>query len=177
MTNGLTILPKGRINTTGRAAILAFEEELKRRPDAIIGDQSDMLEHTFCTGVYARDLVIPANTDLTGKIHFHDHFVFLMEGEIIVVTEDGEKHHKAPEYFVSPAGVKRAARTITDTIWVTIHANPKNEKDLKKLEAMNIAKSFDEYDSHAAKLEYKKKFGFKKIFATIKKYLPCHLQQ
>ena len=159
-------------NLEARKAILKFEEILMQQAGSSYGD-SDLcpLDHKFCPGLYAREMIIPAGTTLTGKIHKHDHFIFLMMGEILVATEEGVIHLKAPQYFVSPAGVKRAARTLKDTVWVTVHSNIKNVTDLFELEKMNISKDYDEFDAYAAKLEFNKLPWHKKIFVTFKKYL------
>jgi len=139
-------------NKTMRDVILAIEQGMKDMPDAWIGSKGNRdcadcpLTHTFSDGIYLRELFIPAGKYIGGEIHIHNHPVFLMEGEIIVITEQGYKHLLAPEYFISPAGTKRVAFTLSDTKWVTCHPNPTDEKDLDKLEDLNIATSFEEYD-------------------------------
>lgn len=169
---------KSKINYAAREAILSFEEMLMQRPGTVYGDSDECpLNHTFCNGMYIREMEIPAGITLTGKIHKHEHPVFLMEGEILVATEDGVIHLIAPQYFISPPGVKRAARTLSDTVWVTIHQNLENITNLGKLEEQNISKSYKEFDNYVAKLEWDKKPFFKKALATIKKYLLCHGQQ
>lgn len=173
MSTVATIQNEKIITDQARAGILAFEEKLKNMPEAVIGD-SDIcpLNHTFCSGLYARDMQIPAGMQIVGKIHKEDHLIFLMEGEILVATEEGVVHLTAPQYFVSPPGVKRAAITLTDTVWINVHANPTNEHNLAKIEERLIAKSFTEFDKYAEKLAWNKKTIKEKIFATIKKYLP-----
>lgn len=163
---------KSVVNLKAREAILKFEEMIMQQEGATYGD-NDLcpLDHKFCPGLYAREMIIPAGTRLTGKIHKHDHFIFLMMGEILVATEEGVIHLKAPQYFVSPAGVKRAARTLSDTVWVTVHSNIKNVTDLFELEKMNVSKNYEEFDAYAAKLEFNKLPWYKKIFVTAKKYL------
>lgn len=135
-----------------RNAILSVEKELKKVGGAWIGTNENRdcptcpLTHTFSDGIYLRELFIPAGNYIVGEIHIHDHPVFLMEGEIIVITEEGRKDLKAPNYFISPPGTKRLALTVTDTKWITVHANPTNERDLIKIEELNIVKDFEEYD-------------------------------
>lgn len=156
-----------------RAGILAFQERLKTLPHAVLGD-SDLcpLNHSFSTGIYVRDMQIAAGMQIVGEIHKHDHPVFLMEGEILVATEEGVVHLTAPQYFIAPPGVKRAAITLTETVWVTVHANPTEERDLKKIRENISVKDFAAFDKYAARLAWNKKTIKEKIFATIKKYLP-----
>lgn len=173
MSTVANIEPKKVINEAARAGILAFEEKLKQMPEAVIGD-SDIcpLNHDFCDGLYVRDMQIPAGMRIVGKIHKKDHLVFLLQGDIMVATEEGVVHLTAPQYFTSPPGVKRAAITLSETVWVTVHANPTNEKDLGKIEENLIAKSFSDFDKYAAKVAWKKKPFLEKILTTFKKLLP-----
>lgn len=108
-----------------RDRIQAFEDELLKHDQLAL----DLVQH-FCAGVYMRELHIPAGTLLTGKIHKYPCLNIVPVGDIEVVTEEGIKRIQGPVVFRSPAGVKRAARVFSDTIWITVHANPDNvERD------------------------------------------------
>lgn len=169
MSKIATIEEKQISQKTARAAILAFEAQLKTRPEAVIGDSDTCpLQHTFCKGMYLREITIPAGMAITGKIHFHEHPVFLMEGEILVATEEGVVHLMAPQYFISPPGVKRAAITLADTVWVTVHLNLDDKRDLKKIEERVIATDYSQFDKYVAKLQWRKKSFIDKILTTIK---------
>ncbi len=90
--------------------------------------------HHFAPGVYVRELAIPADTFVVGKLHRHDHIVMLIQGEATILTPDGViSHLKAPAIWLSKAGVKRALKTHSDAIFVTVH--PTNETDLDAIEA------------------------------------------
>lgn len=173
MSKNITI-EKNRINpevsAEARAGILAFEEKLKSYPEAVIGD-SDLcpVNHEFCNGLYIRDMQIPEGMRIVGKIHKHDHLVVLLHGEILVATEEGVVHLTAPQYFTSPPGTKRAAITLSETVWVTVHQNPTNTKDLAKLENQLIAKDFDSFDRDFK--IHNTKNPFIKGFLILKKYL------
>lgn len=133
--------------TVSRQAILDFEETIKGMEGHIVGDTPFMpLVHTFSDGMYVRQISIPAGTLLTGKIHKHDHPNFLLQGKVIVVTEEGEETLTAPKSMISKAGTKRALYAVTDLIWTTIHHNPTNTQDLDELEKIVIAPSYAEYD-------------------------------
>jgi quercetin dioxygenase-like cupin family protein len=112
------------------------------------------LKHTFTPGIYAREIFVPAGTIVVTKIHKHEHPVFVLKGECTVYSNDGTlKRVKAPCMMVTPAGTKRAVYVHTDTIWVTVHANPDNETDLQKLEYALIAKHYDALPDAARKIE------------------------
>ncbi len=109
------------------------------------------LKHTFTTGVYMREIFIPAGSCVVGKIHRHAHVNFISSGHVTVVTEHGgtEELH-GPCTMVSKAGTKRALYAHTDTVWTTIHANPNEETDLDKLESDIIAKDYAELECQSA---------------------------
>lgn len=132
---------------TRRDILLFIEDRIKQMPEAYIGDSPNCpLTHEFTDGIYVREMFLPAGTYISGEIHKFEHFVELLEGEIIVLTEFGYKHLKAPLRFKSQPGVKRVAYVVSDCVWSTIHANKNNEKNLNKLKEHHIAKDFIEYD-------------------------------
>ena len=99
------------------------------------------LTHHFAPGLYAREMFLPANHAVIGKIHKHSHLNILVKGRVIVATEDGKKELKGGDVFTSYAGTKRAVNVLEDTIWITLH--PTNETDLEKIEDELITKSYD----------------------------------
>lgn len=135
-----------------RRDILNFEEQIKKMPGAVIGDNAlTPLKHTYTDGIYTREIFIPAGMFIVGKLHKHAHPNFLMEGIVMVVTEFGEEIIEAPKAMVSMAGTKRALYAITDLVWITVHHNPSNTQDLEKLEDLVIAKNYDEYEKFVQK--------------------------
>ena len=121
---------------------MTFEHTLNTLPGAIHGDSEHLpLIHTFAEGCYVREIFIPAGSFLTGKIHKHAHPNFLMQGKVIVVTEQGGRAYlEAPLSMISHAGTKRAIYALTDTIWITVHVT--QETDLDKIEDYVIAKDY-----------------------------------
>ena len=116
-----------------------IEIAVKQHPRAVDGNSPLLpLKHTFADGVYVRDLTIPKNSLVVGKIHKHKTVNILLKGEITVLTEDGVKRLKAPMYFTAPAGSKKVGFTHEDTVWLNIH--PTKETDLVKIEEEVITK-------------------------------------
>lgn len=72
-------------------------------------------------GMYTRELTIPADTLLTGKIHTKDHVFFLNQGDLLVLTDDGIKDLKAPAMFTVKAGSKKVGYAATDCICTTVN--------------------------------------------------------
>lgn len=162
-----------KINTKNiREKLLSLEQELKNIDGSFIGDSVNCpLKHSFTDGIYVREIFIPKGTVLTGKIHKHEHPNFLMSGEVLVVTEEkGEEYLKAPLSIISKAGTKRALYAISSVVWVTIHNNPTNTRDLNELEKIIIAKDYDEYAKH---IDNSNSFVFKLKNLLIKKLSKC----
>ncbi len=88
--------------------------------------------HYQAEGLYAREILIPRGTVLTGKIHKFQHINVISQGDISVMTEHGIKRLKAPCTFVSPPGTKRVGYAHEDTVWTTFHAT--EETDLSQIE-------------------------------------------
>ena len=50
--------------------------------------------------------------------------------------------------FKGPPGVKRAGIALEDTVWVTIHPNPTEERDPDKLVEMLTVDSFEDLEDY-----------------------------
>mgnify|MGYP001567923679 CR=1 FL=1 len=137
-----------------RKSIIGFQNELQNMKGAFLGDNKMCpLKHSFCDGMFIREIFIPKGTYIVGKIHKHAHPNFLLKGKVKVATEDGVQILTAPLSMISKAGTKRALYIIEDCVWVVVHQNLSNTQDLGELEDMVIAKSYEEYD------DYCKHFG------------------
>lgn len=127
-------------------------EKISRLQDSMIdvseGDELDKfpLNHYFAPGAYAREMFLPKDHVIVGKIHKHAHLNIISYGHVVVATEEGNKELKGPLTFTSPAGVKRAVTILEDTLWTTIHLT--EETDLDKIEEDVIAPSFTAFDKY-----------------------------
>ncbi len=80
------------------------------------------LNHYFAGNLYARELIIPKDTTIVGKIHKYDHFVMVIKGELSFSADDySVKRVKAPFIMRSKAGAKRAIYAHEDSVMVTVH--------------------------------------------------------
>jgi len=96
-----------------------------------------------CT--YAREMLIPKDTLIIGKIHKHEHLNIISKGKVIIYTEFGEKHLEGPVTFVSEIGLKRSVYAIEDTLWTTIHLTQfVGEENLDKIEEEVIAPDYEQ---------------------------------
>jgi hypothetical protein len=118
------------------------EDALK---DCLLTHHFSPVDEKYGCGTYAREMFIPKDTLVIGKIHRHQHLNFIMRGKVSVATEFGKKYFVAPCIFVSEIGLKRAVYAEEDTIWVTIHLTKNaNEESLAKIEEEVISPSYDE---------------------------------
>ena len=131
-----------------------WRRKLERLDAAVLsGPQVEMpAQHHFSHGVYARELFIPKDTVLTGRIHKRSQINILAKGEISVLTENGIERIKAPATIVSPAGTKRAGYTHEDTIWITVCGVDGDETDPDALEEQLTTRTYAEYESYCAGL-------------------------
>jgi len=128
---------------TRKNQIFKLEEVLKDLPQV-----TPRLTHHFTEGVYVRAIYLPKGIVLTSKIHRHGCVNIMARGHVRTVTttqtEEVVEVYKGFAIFSGTPGMKRAMVALEDTVWITVHANPDNERDLEKLEARFIANNFEE---------------------------------
>lgn len=115
--------------------IRAFQKELMKLPQAEVETK-----HHFSNGIYAREMIVNADTVMVGKMHKTEHINVLSKGKLVVLTESGLEELSAPCIIVSPPGTKRIGYTLTDVIWTTFHSNPTDTQNLEELESFLIEK-------------------------------------
>lgn len=130
---------------------LAELEERDRRIDALeAGIRAELppvecpVKDYFAPGIYAREMLIPEGTILTGKIHKYANLSIMSKGALRLFMEDGTiKEVRAPYTYVAPPGTRRAAIALEDTIWTVVHAT--EQTDLAVIEREFIAQSPADY--------------------------------
>ncbi|WP_332751818.1 hypothetical protein [Hydrogenophaga sp.] len=125
-------LPISAAQLARREAIYQLEALIESMPGRIEPDDLPPV-HTFCKGLYTRELTMPARTIVVGKRHAREHIVQVLEGSYTVYTEHGWQVVQAPCMFNSPAGEKRVFFVDEDTTLLTIHHT--NAETLEAAEA------------------------------------------
>lgn len=130
------------------AKLRAHRDLVRRIEDEIAKHEPLPIEvrHYFAHGVYAREVFLPKGTTASGKIHKFSQVNIISQGDIAVLTPDGEIRYRAPTTFVSPPGTKRAVHAHEDTVWTTIIGT--DETDPAKAEAELVVNTEEDYARH-----------------------------
>tara|TARA_R110000744_G_scaffold378153_1_gene493958 strand:- start:351 stop:818 length:468 start_codon:yes stop_codon:yes gene_type:complete len=140
--------------------ILELEKVLIENTDGknIISDNGNIvhckefpLKHSFADQIYIREMSMEKDSMVVGAIHNHLHVWFLLTGRLTIVTELSKEDYIAPCYVLSTPGVKRVIYAQEKSIFVNIHKNPSNIKDLKALEDEIVSKNYEEYKKYTNK--------------------------
>ena len=120
---------------TTRGKVCNLENEMRKLP------QHEMpIKHYFANGFYAREMTMPKDSAVVGKIHKSEHLCIISQGVVDVASEERTERISAPFTYVSKPGAKRAIYAHEDTVWTTVHLS--DETDIEKLEDELIAESF-----------------------------------
>ena len=154
-------MSKKEISVNSREKILKLEKSMINIADGINieGDGKHVvteskiapIKHTFADGIYVRQMDMKQGGVVVGAIHKHLHVWFLLTGHVTIATEDTTEDYIAPCYVVSTPGVKRVILANENSIFVNIHKNPSNTKDLDVLEKQIVALNYKEYEEYINK--------------------------
>ena len=104
------------------------------------------IKHDFADQIYLRQMTMQEGQFVVGAIHNHKHIWFLMKGKISV-NDNGEViDHIAPCYMVSEPGSQRIIYAHEHSIFVNIHKNPSNTKDIKKIEKEIVSMTVEDFN-------------------------------
>tara|TARA_R110000822_G_scaffold12954_7_gene46586 strand:+ start:942 stop:1388 length:447 start_codon:yes stop_codon:yes gene_type:complete len=104
------------------------------------------IKHEFADQIYLRQMTMEKDQIVIGAIHNHSHVWFLMKGKI-TVNDNGEViDHVAPCYMVSEPGSKRIIYAHEHSIFVNIHKNPSNTRNIKELEKELVSMNMVEFN-------------------------------
>tara|TARA_R100000700_G_scaffold40757_1_gene57512 strand:+ start:10777 stop:11373 length:597 start_codon:yes stop_codon:yes gene_type:complete len=120
-----------------------ISENFKNSKDFITGKEVNKLnplKHLFADGCYIREIFNPAGQLILTKIHKKKHPFFLMEGEMIVLTDNGVETLKAPHYGITEPGTQRVIYSKTDCTFITVHAT--ENTNIKEIEKEVIADDY-----------------------------------
>jgi len=135
-------------NLALRSDIDSFQHAINCLPeDRQLPKEAFPLKHYVTNnGLYAREIILPANTVVVGKIKKHEYISIISSGLVTEVSEAGQQHIRAPYTMVCEPGTKRVVWAHTTAVWVTIHAVEPEEQDLDAMYDYLVASSYEEVD-------------------------------
>ena len=137
-----------------RSAIFRLEDHIKSIPGNGIEESGIEHVHHFAPGVYAKEMIVPADVYVTGAVHKTEHISIFLEGKMIVAAGDGSsKEIEAPIVELAMPGIKRAGYTVERVRWITVHAT--DETDIDKLEEILLTNDPVEAQAIVDREDYK----------------------
>lgn len=118
----------------------AIEAEMLRYEQAVIP-----VRHILLPGLYAREIEIPADCRLIGKVQRHPHLNILLEGDITFMVDGVVQRVQAGWRQPLPGGTKKIGYAHAKTVWMTVHPNPSNETRIELLEAAIVTDTYAQY--------------------------------
>jgi quercetin dioxygenase-like cupin family protein len=96
--------------------------------------------HHFSSGVYAKQMTLPAGFTALSHSHEFDHMSILASGKVLVKTDDSEVvEYTAPTVVTIKAGINHAIYAVEDASWFCIHAT--DETDAEHIDEVLIKKA------------------------------------
>lgn len=123
--------------------IIEFEECVSSDENSLGDNMLNVVmpvEHNFTEKQYIREFRAPAGHVIVSKIHNTNHPLFLLEGDVTIIEESGERRMTAPTFSITEVGTKRVVFVHEDCYFVTVH--PAESTRLFDVEEEVIAKSF-----------------------------------
>lgn len=149
-----TLMPQYKIDKVpSRRFDMSTMVDTLRHADEIDGlypidvNAPEHLKHYFANGSYVREMIMPANALIVGRIHKHETINVLLEGELIVIDEHGNRTElKAPHVFVAPAGNQKAAYTKTPVRWLNCFSC--ETTDIEEIKSLLTCDTIEEYNQY-----------------------------
>ena len=125
--------------------VQAIEDYIKEQPQLDIP-----VNHYFAGGVYEREMLAPANSMFTGKIHLTEHIAKLVSGTMTITDGDTAGTFTGPKTFISKPGDKRAGIAHTDCVFSTFHAI--DEQQIDEIEKQLVVDTIEQYQIEQQKM-------------------------
>jgi quercetin dioxygenase-like cupin family protein len=92
----------------------------------------DVQKHYFASGLYAKEMLIPAGYAVISHIHAYDHFAFLCKGRAKVTVEEETVEYPPGSIIIIEHGKRHKVVALEDVTWFCVHAT--NETDVDKID-------------------------------------------
>lgn len=133
-------------NLVKRSNIMALEDSMSLLDGYDEGGKEICrITHYHAPGLYGREMWMPGDCLITGKIHKTEHICVLSKGKVTVSDGESAVTYEAPATIISKVGAKRAIYAHEESVWTNFHATELN--DPEEIEKEIIAESFEELDT------------------------------
>ena len=126
--------------------------------DGLSGDGKELVDnedfpisHDFSDQLYMRKMLMKKGSFVVSAYHHTDDFWFLLSGRILVNTNGEVVEHIAPCYEKSTKAAKRLITCLEDCVFINVHKNSSNTKNLKKIEKELYSFTIEEYNNKESK--------------------------
>ena len=92
--------------------------------------------HHFSSGLYVKQMLLPAKHFAVSHAHTYDHLSILAKGDVTVEVDGVKTEYKAPACINILAGQHHTITAHKDSVWFCVHAT--NETDLDKIDTVLI---------------------------------------
>ena len=92
--------------------------------------------HHFSSGLYAKQMLLPAKHFVVSHAHTYDHLSILAKGDVTVEVEGVRTEYKAPACINISAGLHHTITAHKDSVWFCVHAT--DETDVTKIDNVLI---------------------------------------
>ena len=106
------------------------------------------ISHEFADSIYLRRMDLKKDNLVVGAIHKHLHIWFLLQGHVSIAKKEGVEDYIAPCYVVSEPGDQRVIVANEDSIFVNIHKNPTNTKNIEEIEKNIVALNYNDFEEY-----------------------------
>jgi mannose-6-phosphate isomerase-like protein (cupin superfamily) len=87
------------------------------------------IKHHFSSGVYAKEMKMPADYLMLHHKHTFSHLSILASGSIELIVDNVKKIVHAPACLTINANEHHGIKSLTDVVWYCIHATDCTDED------------------------------------------------
>jgi quercetin dioxygenase-like cupin family protein len=88
------------------------------------------VQHHFCGGVYAKQMMLQAGYVAVTHKHNYDHMSVLVSGSVELHIDDAIQVFQAPAVIEIVAGKEHGIRALSDVTWLCIHRIPEGMENI-----------------------------------------------
>jgi hypothetical protein len=123
--------------------VKVLQEEVMKLPQ-----YEPKTRHYFHGGMYCREVWRDANVLVVGKVHLKEHFYMIVNGTVLITTDEGVQRIEGPALLLSKPGTKRAVFSETPALCMTFHRTDNTtvegaEEELVEHEEMSMFDAFN----------------------------------